>query len=81
MSTRAAQSEHQEWFRGIDLFSRLNDPIAELTRLQQSLLFAELSQIAYMPPKAALNCVQKIGFQESLYFDRDGAQSYRFRNE
>jgi triacylglycerol lipase len=25
--------------------------------------------------------VRKIGFLESLYFDRDGAQAYRFRNE
>jgi triacylglycerol lipase len=81
MSTRAARSEQQEWFHGIDLFSRLDDPIAELTRLQQSLLFAELSQIAYMPPRPALSCVRKIGFRESLYFDRDGAQAYRFRNE
>lgn len=80
MRTRAPQSE-QEWFHGIDLFSRLEDPIAELTRLEQSLLFAELSQIAYMPPGPALDCVRKIGFQESLYFDRDGAQAYRFRNE
>ena len=81
MSTRAAHSEQQAWFHGIDLFSRLDDPIAELTRLQQSLLFAELSQIAYMPPKPALSCVRKIGFRESLYFDRDGAQAYRFRSE
>jgi len=81
MSKPTAQSDQQDWFYGIDLFSRLNDPIAELTRLQQSLLFAELSQIAYMPPGPALTCVRKIGFEESLYFDRDGAQAYRFRNE
>jgi hypothetical protein len=81
MSTNTVQSEQQEWFHGIDLFSRLTGPIAEMTRLQQSLLFAELSQIAYMPPEPALSCVRKIGFLESLYFDHDGAQAYRFRNE
>jgi triacylglycerol lipase len=79
MGTNATVSQ-QEWFHGIDLFSRLTGPIAELTRLQQSLLFAELSQIAYMPPEAALICTQKIGFLESHYFDHDGAQAYRFRN-
>lgn len=79
MSTRATSSQ-QEWFEGIDLFSRLTGPIAELTRLQQSLLFAELSQIAYMPPEPALTCVETIGFQESIYLDRDGAQAYLFRN-
>ena len=81
MSTNAAASQQKKWFRGIDLFSRVSGPITDLTRLQQSLLFAELSQIAYMPPELALICVRKIGFAESLYFDRDGAQAYRFRNE
>ena len=81
MSTSAAALQQKEWFHGIDLFSRLAGPIAELTRLQQSLLFAELSQIAYMPSEPALICVRKIGFLESLYFDRDGAQAYRFRNK
>jgi triacylglycerol lipase len=81
MSTYAAVSKQQEWFHGIDLFSHLTGPIANLTRLQQSLLFAELSQIAYMPPEPALSCVRKIGFFESLYFDRNGAQAYRFRNQ
>jgi triacylglycerol lipase len=81
MSTNTAALEQQKWFRGINLYSRLSGPIAELTLLQQSLLFAELSQIAYMPPEPASVCVQKIGFQESLYFDRDGAQAYRFRNQ
>lgn len=81
MNTSAAALHARRWLRGIDLFSRLTGPIAELTRLQQSLLFAELSQIAYMPPELAAMCVQRIGFSESLYFDRDGAQAYRFRNE
>ena len=81
MSTSAAAAQQQEWFHGIDLFSRLTGPIAELTLLQQSLLFAELSQIAYMPPGPALSCVQKIGFLQSRYFDRDGAQAYWFRNK
>ncbi|MDY0171017.1 MAG: lipase family protein [Thermoguttaceae bacterium] len=87
MSTEAgqqgqnAQPEDQAWYHGIDLFSRLTGSIAELTRLQQSLLFAELSQIAYMPPAPALKCVQQIGFSDSHYFDRDGAQAYQFRTE
>ena len=59
----------------------LTDPIAELTRLQQSLLFAELSQVAYVPPEPALICTRKMGFLESQYFDHDGAQAYRFRNK
>jgi triacylglycerol lipase len=80
MSRNAAASQ-QQWFHGIDLFSRLTGPIAESTLLQQSLLFAELSQIAYMPPEPALICIRKIGFSDSLYFDRDGAQAYRFRNQ
>ena len=46
MSANTAHSEQQEWFHGIDLFSRLTGPIAELTRLQPSLLFAELSRFS-----------------------------------
>ncbi len=75
------EAGRRDWFRGIDLFSRADDPIAEKTRLEQSLLFAELSQIADMPPGPASECVRKIGFGESVFFDRDGAQAYRFRND
>jgi triacylglycerol lipase len=81
MSARDLSLEEQKWFHGIDLFTRLTGPIAELTRLQQSLLFAELSQIAYMPPEPALICARQIGFPEPLYFDCDGAQAYQFRNQ
>ncbi len=80
MIPRRQDNAKRDWFRGIDLFSRLDDPIAEKTRLEQSLLFAELSQIAYMPPEPALECAHKIGFDEAIFFDRDGAQAYRFRN-
>jgi hypothetical protein len=34
-----------------------------------------------MPPDQLSSCVRKIGFEESLYFDRDGAPAYRFQNE
>lgn len=81
MSTTARASQARDWFRGIDLFSRAEGPIAGMTRLEQALLFAELSQIAYMPPEPASTCVRKIGFPESVYFDRNGAQAYRFRNQ
>lgn len=80
MGTSTTLSQ-QEWFYGIDLFSRLAGPIADMTRLQQSLLFAELSQIAYMPPEYARICVEKIGFLDSIYFDRLGAQAFRFRSQ
>ena len=79
MSANAAASQ-KDWFYGIDLYSRLAGPIAEMTRLEQSLLFAELSQIAYMPPEPALVCVRRIGFSDSFYIERDGAEAYWFRN-
>lgn len=81
MNWSSTQSQYKEWYHGIDLFSQVTGPIADMTRLQQSLLFAELSQIAYMPPAPALRCAQKMGFLESLYFDHEGAQAYRFRNQ
>lgn len=81
MKTSIAASQQDPWLHGIDLFSQVDGPIAEMTRLQQSLLFAELSQIAYMPAEQARACAWRIGFPESTYFDRDGAQAYQFRNE
>lgn len=70
-----------EWLEGIELYSTLSGPIAELSHLRRSLLFAELAQIAYMPAPQAKVCALRIGFRDAELFDRDGAQAYRFENE
>lgn len=63
------------------LRSKLTGPIRDLTFLQRSLLFAELSMIAYNDQDEALRAIEKIGFSDITLYDRDGAQAFRFRND
>lgn len=68
---------------GVELptYTRLSGPIAELTFLQQSLLFAELSRISYFSRGEAGRAAEEIGLPEIRYYDRDGAQAYMFANQ
>lgn len=61
--------------------SRLQGPISRLTFLQKSLLFAELSYLSYRHEPDALAAAALIELHKVNYFDRDGAQAYRFENE
>jgi triacylglycerol lipase len=61
----------------VELLSRpLLQPIGELSLLQQSLLFAELSKISYYRPDIVNAAVTAAGFEDAEFFDRDGAQAY-----
>jgi triacylglycerol lipase len=55
-------------------------PIESLSMLRKSLLFAELSNIAYMGRAEAGQRAFEMGFPEIRYYDRDGAQAYIFAN-
>ena len=59
----------------------LNVNISKLDFWQRSVLFAELSAIAYMDKSAATKAVKKIGFTTVEYYDIGGAQAYRFLNK
>ncbi|MGI9470383.1 MAG: lipase family protein [Rubripirellula sp.] len=63
------------------LRSRLDRPIRELTFLQKSLLMAELAMIAYNDQDEARRASEIVGFTDVTFYDRDGSQAYRFRNE
>jgi triacylglycerol lipase len=67
--------------RPLVLHSRIDSPIEGLPFLAQSLLFAELSMIAYNDQDEAGRAADAVGFGTSIYFDRDGAQGYRFEND
>jgi len=54
--------------------------IADLTFHEQSLLFAKLSQIAYMDKKEAKKAVKPLGFNDVEFYELGGAQAYRFQN-
>lgn len=55
--------------------------ISTLDHSHRAVLFAELSAIAYMDEKQATAHAKSIGFTTIEYYDRDGAQAYRFMNK
>ena len=59
----------------------LQQPISELSLLQQSLLFAEIARIAYFRPDIVWEAVSAVGFEEYQFIDRDGAQAYVIANQ
>ncbi len=61
--------------------SDVQGPIKEMTFLQRSLLFAELAMISYNDEAEAKVAGAMAGFDDTTYFDRDGSQAYRFRNQ
>ncbi len=65
----------------LTFYSHADRPLAELSLLRKSLLFAELSYIAYMPRADAGRHAMEFGFPETRFYDEDGAQAYIFANE
>jgi triacylglycerol lipase len=59
----------------------LTGPIAELTLLRKSLLFAELSDVAYYAEQVARPLFEEISLHTSTYFEREGAQAYIVSND
>ena len=54
--------------------------ISETSFQERATLFATLSSIAYMDKKGAKREAKKLGFTTIEFYDRDGAQAYRFMN-
>jgi triacylglycerol lipase len=55
--------------------------ITYLSFLQRSLLFAKLSSIAYLDDQEEVkNKVKDLGFTEVEFYNKDGAQAYRFQS-
>ncbi len=63
------------------IYSSLRGPIASLSVLRQSLLFAELSNLSYLSRAEAGRAACRIGLPEIRFYDRDGAQAYIFAND
>jgi triacylglycerol lipase len=55
--------------------------IHQLNFLERSLLFAKLSQVAYYNFDEAKKQAKKLGFTTTEFYDKDGAQAYRFMNK
>ena len=55
--------------------------ISNLDFKQRSLLFARLAQISYCNEKEATSQAKKLGFTTVEFYNKDGAQAYRFMNK
>lgn len=55
--------------------------ISEKSFLEKSLLFAKLAQIAYEAEPDAKREAKKLGFTTTEFYNKDGAQAYRFMNK
>ncbi|MGI9519028.1 MAG: lipase family protein [Pirellulaceae bacterium] len=65
----------------VQLISSIDRPIEEFTFLRRSLLFAELSMVAYMHPDECSRAAAKLGFRSGKFVNSDGAQAYVFTTE
>lgn len=61
--------------------SQVQGAIEDFSFLEQSLLFAELASLSYYDPGFVEAPLAGLGFSESQFFDRDGAQAWIFANE
>ena len=55
--------------------------INEINFKKRSLLFAKLSSIAYSNKKTATSQAKKLGFTITKFYDKEGAQAYKFQNK
>jgi len=55
--------------------------ISTMSFKEKSLLFAKLSSIAYNNTKNAKSQAKKLGFTTTEFYEKDGAQAYRFMNK
>lgn len=55
--------------------------ISNMSFKQRSLLFAKLSSIAYNNTKEAKSQAKRLGFTTTEFYEKDGAQAYRFMNK
>ena len=55
--------------------------ISNMSFIERSLLFAKLSSIAYSNIKDATTQAKKLGFTTTEFYEKDGAQAYRFMNK
>tara|TARA_R110000822_G_scaffold104249_1_gene231022 strand:- start:960 stop:1724 length:765 start_codon:yes stop_codon:yes gene_type:complete len=55
--------------------------ISSLSFLERSLLFAKLSSVAYLDLAEAKKAARNLGFTTIEFYNKDGAQAYRFQNK
>lgn len=67
--------------QSIAVHSKLSGPIVELGLLERSLLFAEVSNFAYLDHDHMKAIASSLHFNQCDFLDRDGSQAYLIENE
>ena len=65
----------------VSVHSRITSPIEKKSRLRQSLLFAELANLAYFDEIVVQPVAASMGLSQCRFFERDGAQAYVMTND
>ena len=60
----------------VDVASKIEGPIARLSTLDRSLLFAEISMLSYLHDSEAQPVFERVGFSSAHYIDHHGSQAY-----
>ena len=63
------------------IHSDVTTPISEMSFLRRALLFGELAMVSYNDKAEATVAAAMAGFPDVTFYDRDGSQAYRFRND
>ncbi len=72
-SGKAPPAEHK-------MTLKLDGPISELSWIKKSLLFAELSRLAYAAPGVVASIFYEAGLDQCVFIARDGAEAYVLGN-
>lgn len=76
-----AASKNMQTLDDLLIRSKNHSSITHLRPLARSLLFAELSMVAYLPEAEVSKAATILGFDTIIYYDRDGSQAYSFINQ
>ena len=79
--TIAQQQADQITLRSAPRDSKSDQDISAMPLLERGLLLAELSMIAYLPPKETEKAALRLGFTETTFYNNDGSQAYSFANQ
>lgn len=60
---------------------QLDRPIAEFSWIQKSLIFAELSQLAYAQPDVVESIFKEAGLDQCVFIENQGAEAYVLGNQ
>ncbi len=80
-TTIAEKQAFQITLRSVPRDTESGHDIGVMPLLERALLLAELSMIAYLPPKETEKAALRLGFTETTFYNNDGSQAYSFANE